>query len=63
MSYFYSRSTRGFYRKDIHGDRMPADVVPVTEEQHAALMRGQEQGIGEIGPDELGRPTLRPFAE
>jgi len=41
---FASKSTRGFYDAAIHGDNMPADVVEITTEQHAALIEGQSQG-------------------
>lgn len=41
---FASKSTRGFYDAAIHGDKMPADVVEITAEEHAALMDGQSNG-------------------
>lgn len=54
---FYSKSTNGFYSREIHGDNMPADVVEITKEEHAALLDGQSQGKL-IDFDEAGRPFL-----
>ena len=55
---FYSKSTGGFYARDIHGDNIPADAVEITEAEHAALLEGQSQGKL-IGADENGRPILQ----
>ena len=41
---YASKSTRGFYTPEIHGENMPADVVGITDEQHAALIDGQSAG-------------------
>ena len=54
---FASKTTRGFYYAAIHGDNMPADVVEITAEEHAALLDGQSQGKL-IDFDEAGRPFL-----
>lgn len=54
---FYSKSTSGFYSRDIHGDNIPADAVEITAEQHAALLEGQSQGKI-ISADENGHPIL-----
>ena len=54
---FASKTTRGFYGAAIHGDNMPADVVEITSEEHAALLEGQSQGKL-INFDEAGRPVL-----
>lgn len=54
---FYSASTCGFYSKEIHGTNMPADVVNITKEEHAALMVGQSSGKI-ITADANGRPFL-----
>lgn len=55
---FYSKSTGGFYTREIHGDNIPADAVKITEAEHAALMEGQSQGK-RIVADESGRPILQ----
>lgn len=55
---FYSKSTRGFYTYDIHGENMPSDVVEITAEQYYALMEGQSSGK-EIVPDKKGYPVLK----
>jgi len=54
---FYSKSTNGFYTRDIHGDNIPEDAVEITAEQHAALLEGQSQGKI-ISADENGYPIL-----
>lgn len=58
----WSRSTGFFYRADIHGDAMPADVVRVTHKRHTELLAGQ--GIGRaIIADANGNPTLGALAK
>lgn len=41
---YASKTTRGFYDSAIHGDNMPADVVEITANEHAALLEGQSNG-------------------
>ena len=53
----YSKSTNGFYTRDIHGENMPADVVEITTEEHTALLEGQSNGKL-IDFDEAGYPLL-----
>lgn len=54
---FYSPETKGFYSSEIHGNSLPADVVEITAEEHAALLDGQS--IGKIiSADADGRPML-----
>ncbi len=55
---FFSSSTGGFYAAEIHGENMPADVVEITAEEHAALLAGQAAGKV-IDADENGRPVLQ----
>ena len=55
---YYSESTGGFYSREIHGDNMPADVVEITTEEHAALLAGQSSGK-RIVADPSGRPFLQ----
>lgn len=55
---FYSKSTGGFYTREIHGDNIPADAVEITEAEHAALLEGQSMGKV-IVADESGRPILQ----
>lgn len=54
---FYSKSTGGFYSREIHGDNIPADAVEITEAEHAALIEGHSIGKV-IVADENGRPIL-----
>lgn len=55
MNLFYSKTTGGFYREDVHGDNMPNDVVPVSKEVHDELMFAQGTGK-RIVADQLGNP-------
>lgn len=55
---FYSKTTGGFYTREIHGDNIPADAVEITEAEHAALLEGQSKGKF-IVADESGRPILQ----
>lgn len=55
---FYSKSTGGFYTRDIHGNNIPGDAVEITEAEHAALIEGQSMGKV-IVADESGRPILQ----
>lgn len=40
----YSRSTKGFYLAEIHGDRIPHDAVEISDDVYSALIEGQSQG-------------------
>lgn len=53
----YSKSTRGFYSVEFHGEDIPADAVEITDELHVALIDGQCQGKSIVG-DENGYPIL-----
>lgn len=55
---FYSKTTGGFYTREIHGDNIPADAVEITVEEHQALLECQSQGKL-IVADESGRPILQ----
>lgn len=60
--YFFSKTTRGFYETDTHGDHMPPDVVEITAERRAILLAGLKEGVRiEGGPD--GYPVLAPVAK
>lgn len=60
MKYFYSAQNNGFYLPEVHGDEIPADVVEITAEEHAALMAGQASGkvivVGKNGKPALAYP-------
>lgn len=53
---FYSRTTNGFYKREIHGDAMPGDVVEISDEKHAELLSSQSAGKM-ITSDETGYPV------
>lgn len=40
----YAKSTGGFYFADIHGNKIPADAVEITSDEHAALLAAQSSG-------------------
>lgn len=54
---FYSKSTCGFYSKEIHGDNIPSDAIEISSEIYAGLMEGQALGKC-IAPDADGNPIL-----
>ncbi|MFJ5161115.1 tail fiber assembly protein [Pantoea sp. NPDC088449] len=56
MKYF-SPSTSGFYALEIHGDNMPADVIEISDDRWAELLKGQDYGKW-IEPDADGNPEL-----
>lgn len=53
---YYSKSTQGFYSKEIH-ENIPKDAVEITEELHKELLEGQSNGKV-INSDEKGHPIL-----
>lgn len=55
--FFYSKSTRGFYVSEIHGENVPSDSIEITSEEHAALLAGQSAGRI-ITADSNGHPML-----
>ena len=52
---FYSKTTGGFYTREIHGGNIPGDVVQVTTDEHAALIAAQSSGKRIIA-DASGKP-------
>lgn len=44
MSKYYSPSLNGFFDDDIHGDKKPADIVELTDEEYHGLLEAQSQG-------------------
>jgi hypothetical protein len=55
MQYYYAASTSGFYAAHLHA-HIPADAVPITSEEHTALLEAQTHGFA-ILPDSAGRPV------
>ena len=54
---FYSKKTNGFYTTEIHGDKMPPDVVKISPKEHEKLFAGQRDGRI-IKSDDRGFPVL-----
>lgn len=52
---FYAKSTSGFYTTEIHGENIPDDAVEISNEDHAALLQKQSEGM-RIVADEDGKP-------
>lgn len=42
---FSSKSARGFFSSAIHGDRLPADAAPISEEDYKKLLLKQSLGM------------------
>lgn len=52
---YYSASTSGFYKSEIHGEDIPSDSVEITQDKYTDLLVGQ--GVGhEIVSDQNGYP-------
>lgn len=55
--FYYSKSKRGFFNVEIHGENIPKDCVEVTPDHWNYLLDGQSTGKN-IEPDENGFPIL-----
>ena len=53
---FYSKTTGGFYTREIHSDNIPADAVEISAATHAALLADQSAGKV-IQSDKSGNPV------
>jgi len=56
MTYYFSKSTNGFYDSEIN-TVIPDDAVEVTVEEHKNLLDGQSSGK-QITADDAGNPIL-----
>ncbi len=54
---FFSASVNGFFAPDVHGDSIPSDAMPITDDEYRALLAGQRSGM-KIVADEDGVPRL-----
>ena len=50
-NYSFSPETGGFYLSSLHGDNIPDDAIPISEEHYTALMDGQAEGQRIMSPD------------
>jgi hypothetical protein len=57
-----TRAVIGFYSDDFHGDAIPSDAVPISDEHHAALLKGQAAGK-RMALCKKGKPLLLDAAE
>ena len=58
MKRYYAASTNGFYRDDLHpSEKIPTDVVEISEVEFTELMDAQSTGTKVIGND-AGFPIL-----
>jgi hypothetical protein len=57
LTMLYSKTTNGFYLREMHGDAIPADAVEITDDEHQTLLDGQSAGK-RITADADGRPML-----
>lgn len=53
----YSKSTNGFYIKEIHGENIPFDVIEIDDNLYQQLIDGQSNGKV-ISTDTTGKPIL-----
>lgn len=60
MTYYYSKSTKGFYNTEIHGTNIPSDCVEITEQTWTNLLEAQSQGKV-IQPNHSGYPIAVDF--
>ncbi|MEA9415963.1 DUF4376 domain-containing protein [Aeromonas caviae] len=54
---YYSKTTRGFYVAEIHGNNIPDDAVEITAKEHTALLQSQSKGK-QIVADDSGHPLV-----
>ena len=54
MTYYYSKTTNGFYVDDIH-ETMPSDAVAITDSVYHQLLTDQSNGLL-IQADSSGKP-------
>lgn len=59
MLFFYSNDTKGFYVKEIHGENIPSDAVPLQEGQHERSMAWQATGGIIVGVNANGEMNLQ----
>ena len=52
---YYSKTTKGFYKPEIHGNGIPADAVEISDETYRSLLTQQAEGK-QIVSDEDGYP-------
>lgn len=57
ITFYFSRTTLGFYNSDINGSAIPNDAVEISEVLLLTLLDGQAAGK-KIGSDESGNPIL-----
>ncbi len=65
--YYYSYSAKGFFwlgENDLKGNDIPYDLKPLSEVEHAALFKGQSQGLfinfTPDGPELIEQPEYPP---
>ena len=54
---YFSKTTLGFYSREIHGDAIPSDAVEIAEERRLELLGEQALGKQIVG-DASGHPIL-----
>ena len=53
---YFSATTMGFYRIDIHGNNMPEDAIKITDDEYQTFRQGQANGLVLKAQD--GRPVM-----
>lgn len=61
---YWSPSNLSFYVEGIHGEARPSDCVPVSREEHAAVLAklSAPETVNELAVDADGKPTVKQTA-
>lgn len=57
-NYYWSNSQRGFFVKQIHGDKLPGDCVEITYAEHQEYLNKQSNGFEITASTGTGKPIL-----
>jgi hypothetical protein len=58
----YSKSTNGFYLREVHGENTPSDAIEISDELYNTLLLGINNG-GTVIIDSNGQPVLVPRSD
>ena len=66
--YYYSKTTTGFYKPEIHGNSIPTDAVEISDESYRSLFTQQAEGKQIVSdadgyPIAITRPIITPTWE
>lgn len=58
LTMYWSNSSRGFFAKEIHADKMPSDCVEITSAEHEDWLNKQSIGYELVPTSGKGKPNL-----